>query len=214
MSEKLIQPSGTHSDEPRAAASRMPHYFFLGRRVCRASLAVLMGVGWSPRLSNLLKAVLRGDRAAPVDVRYMTRKHNDPTPVFSEVFSYLQNLYMSVAETLPLDEKNQRMARKSGVKMKMPIIPKQVKLQMRKWNIFLLGPSMTCSGNLTQPLETAVRGIASIPAGPKNLNTNSHSVTSMCFRFAQCASNTNSYFVDLELILQPPFDNECCMTGI
>lgn len=91
-----------------------------------------MGVGWSPRLSNLLKAVLRGDRAAPVDVRYMTRKHNDPTPVFSEVFSYLQNLYMSVAETLPLDEKNQRMARKSGVKMKMPIIPKPLKLQMRK----------------------------------------------------------------------------------
>ena len=108
MSEKLIQPSGTHSDEPRAAASRMPHYFFLGRRVCRASLAVLMGVGWSPRLSNLLKAVLRGDRAAPVDVRYMTRKHNDPTPVFSEVFSYLQNLYMSVAETLPLDEKKSK----------------------------------------------------------------------------------------------------------
>jgi hypothetical protein len=82
MSEKLIQPLGTHSDEPRAAALRMPHYFFLGRRVCRASLAVLMGVGCSPRLSNLLKAVLRGDRAAPVDVRYMTRKHNDPNTGF------------------------------------------------------------------------------------------------------------------------------------
>ena len=91
-----------------------------------------MGVGWSPRLNNLLKAVLRGDRAAPVDVRYMTRKHNDPTPVFAEVYSYLDNLYMSVAETLPLDEKNRKMAMKSGVKMKMRIIPKQVRLQMRK----------------------------------------------------------------------------------
>ena len=39
---------------------------------------------------------------------------------------------MSVAETLPLDEKNRSMARKSGVKMKMPIIPKPVKLQMSK----------------------------------------------------------------------------------
>ena len=63
-----------------------------------------MGVGWTPRLQSLLKAVLEGARAAPVDVRYQSRKHHDPKPVFSEVYSYLESLYTSVAETLPLTE--------------------------------------------------------------------------------------------------------------
>ena len=40
----------------------------------------------------------------------MSRKGVDPKPVFAEVYSYLQSLYDSVAETLPLDDK-----RKGGV---------------------------------------------------------------------------------------------------
>ena len=64
-----------------------------------------MGVSWSPRLNNLLKAVLRLERSPPMDMRFMERPHSDPKPVYSEVFSYLQSLYDSIAETLPLDEK-------------------------------------------------------------------------------------------------------------
>ena len=81
-------------------------YFFLNKPVCRAAYATLMGVSWSPRLGNLLKAVLRLERTAPMDSRYMERPHADPKPVYSEVWSYLQSLYDSVAETLPLDEKS------------------------------------------------------------------------------------------------------------
>ena len=81
-------------------------YFFLNRPVCRAAYATLMGVSWSPRLGNLLKAVLRLERAAPMDTRYLERPHTDPRPVYSEVYSYLQSLYDSVAETLPLDDKS------------------------------------------------------------------------------------------------------------
>ena len=57
---------------------------------------------------SLLKAVLRLERTAPMDSRYMERPHTDPKPVYSEVYSYLQSLYDSVAETLPLDEKGKK----------------------------------------------------------------------------------------------------------
>ena len=80
-------------------------YYFLNQSVCRSAYATLMGVSWSPRLGNILKAVLRLERTAPMDPRYMERPHSDPKPVYSEVYSYLQSLYESVAETLPLDEK-------------------------------------------------------------------------------------------------------------
>lgn len=92
-------------------------YIFLGERVCRGGLATLMGVGWSPRLSTLLKSVLKGDRCAPVDVRYQSRKCNDPRPVFSEVYSYLENLYLSVAETLPLDERKSQKLEKQDIQI-------------------------------------------------------------------------------------------------
>ena len=83
-------------------------YNFLGQPVCRGAFAALMGVGWSPRLGSLLKAVLEGKRAPPLDARYMERKNVAPTPITSEVFSYLQSLYESVAETLPLDTKSKK----------------------------------------------------------------------------------------------------------
>ena len=102
LSQQLIQPQD--ADNVAVPNAKLT-YVFLGERVCRGGLATLMGVGWSPRLSTLLKSVLKGDRCAPVDVRYQTRKFNDPRPVFAEVYSYLENLYLSVAETLPLDER-------------------------------------------------------------------------------------------------------------
>ena len=102
LSQQVIQPD---TNERSAVDNVKLTYSFLGERVCRGAVATLMGVGWTPRLSTLLKSVLKGDRAAPVDVRYQTRPFNDPRPVFSEVYSYLENLYLSVAETLPLDER-------------------------------------------------------------------------------------------------------------
>lgn len=100
ISQNIIKPGCSQAD-----TTIKMRYYFLGRYVCRAAYASLMGVSWSPRLGNLLKAVLRGERTAPMDVRYMERPHSDPKPVYSEVFSYLQSLYDSVAETLPLDDK-------------------------------------------------------------------------------------------------------------
>ena len=100
VSQGIIKP-GSQSAE---TGSKM-RYYFLGAPVCRDAYATLMGVSWSPRLSTLLKAVLRLDRTAPMDARYMERPHTDAKPVYFEVFSYLQSLYESVAETLPLDDK-------------------------------------------------------------------------------------------------------------
>lgn len=106
LSQNAINPShGQPGGEAVPETKPSLQYTFLGQRVCRGALAVLMGVGWSPRLMTLLKAVLAGQRAAPVDARYMTRKHSDPRPVYSEVYSYLESLYMSVAETLPLEDR-------------------------------------------------------------------------------------------------------------
>ena len=82
-------------------------YQFLGFNVCKLGLAELLGVGWNPRLTTLLKAVLQNRRSAPLDKRFMSRPLNDPRPVYSEVVSHLQTLYDSVAETLPFDQPEQ-----------------------------------------------------------------------------------------------------------
>ena len=65
-------------------------------------MASLMGVGWSPRLSTIMTAVLSGKRSAPVDIRYLKRPHATPRKTWSEVSSYLTELYWSVAETMPM----------------------------------------------------------------------------------------------------------------
>ena len=111
LSQNIIEPNADIDAgvAVKSSTSKMT-YSFLGMPVCRSAFAALMGVSWSPRLSTLLSAVLEGRHAPPLDLRYMSRKGVDPKPVFAEVYSYLQSLYDSVAETLPLDDK-----RKGGV---------------------------------------------------------------------------------------------------
>ena len=57
VSQGIIQPGG--GGETTVSSDSKMQYFFLNRPVCRAAYATLMGVSWSPRLGNLLKAVLR-----------------------------------------------------------------------------------------------------------------------------------------------------------
>ena len=104
LSQNIIEPN-TEYDAASATSSKKMSYSFLGMPVCRSAFATLMGVSWSPRLTTLLEAVLSGKHAPPMDSRYMARKNLAPKPVFAEVYSYLQSLYESVAETLPLDGK-------------------------------------------------------------------------------------------------------------
>ena len=77
-------------------------YKFLGRQVCRKCFAKLFSVGWQPRLQKIYDAVSRGVRHCPLDARYMqcAVKHV-PSALRGEVYSYLESLYESVAETLP-----------------------------------------------------------------------------------------------------------------
>ena len=56
------------------------------------------GVG---RCKRLKAAVLRGDARPPVDLRYLARPSQDVESNTKEVYSFLQRLYDSVAETLP-----------------------------------------------------------------------------------------------------------------
>lgn len=107
LSQQLVRLDGS----ARPSGVKMV-YSFLGHSVCRVAFATLMGVSWAPRLNTIFKAVLEGRRAPPVDQRYMLRKDAAPKPVTSEVYTYLQSLYESVAETLPLDRKSDKTASK------------------------------------------------------------------------------------------------------
>ena len=102
LQQGVLEPA--HEVNPGSAhARRKPlKYKFLGHPVCQKAYATLLGCSWAPRLGNLLTAVLQGRRSAPLDARYLSRPNHDPTPVTSEVYTYLMQLYESVAETLPL----------------------------------------------------------------------------------------------------------------
>ena len=70
--------------------------------MCRGAFARLHLMGVSPRLTSLLKNVMQGKRVPDVDVRYLKKKKGKQLSNKSgEVFSYLQSLYESVAESLP-----------------------------------------------------------------------------------------------------------------
>ncbi len=95
-------------DESDSAQRAPLRYFVLGLRVCRDAFCRLHGIGESPRLESILKAVLGGLKACPTDVRFLKRSSPDQSLVCSsvhgEIHSYLMSLYESVAETLPEDE--------------------------------------------------------------------------------------------------------------
>ena len=57
----------------------------------------------SGRLERIKSAIDRGDQAAPVDLRYLERaKHvRSESKLFHGIFSFLEQIYNSVAESLP-----------------------------------------------------------------------------------------------------------------
>jgi len=81
-------------------------YIVMGRRVCYAAFAILHGVGKTPRLDTIRKSVFAGARSCPVDQRYLeTARKLQPSPTWGDIHSYLRELYDSVAETMPEEER-------------------------------------------------------------------------------------------------------------
>ena len=77
-------------------------YKFMGRDICKRSFATLLGVSWFPRLSSILGAVMEGLPGPKVDIRYLKEgKGTRGSVLEGEVFSYIQGLWESVAETMP-----------------------------------------------------------------------------------------------------------------
>jgi hypothetical protein len=81
-------------------------YYVLGQKVCYPAYASLHGVGRTPRLSSIRDAIFKGAKSSPVDVRYLesVKQESKVSPKAGEVFSYIQTLYDSVAETMPEDD--------------------------------------------------------------------------------------------------------------
>jgi hypothetical protein len=80
-------------------------YWMLGKHVCKDAFARLYGIGVYPRLTTTLNAVLSGLKSCPTDQRYLQKsKGTQVSASYGQVFSYLQELYESVAETLPEDD--------------------------------------------------------------------------------------------------------------
>ncbi len=101
LAQNLISPSTLHHSETTTSLK----YSFLGQQVCRAGFAELLGVGWWPRLTRISTAVFSLASSCPLDPRYVSRSNNIKSegPKWSDVVSYIETLYLSVAETLPED---------------------------------------------------------------------------------------------------------------
>ena len=79
-------------------------YFVLDQHVCQTAFTCIYKIGWYPRGKRVYDAVMSGMHACPIDVRYLRRANNlVPSPVWGEVWSHLEELYQSVAETIPDD---------------------------------------------------------------------------------------------------------------
>ncbi|CAK9008254.1 FO synthase subunit 1 [Durusdinium trenchii] len=78
-------------------------WIFLDQQVCLRCFKALHALG-SGRFARIKAAVARGDAAPPVDLRYLAKAkhHADKTSeLFSGVFSFLEQIYNSIAESLP-----------------------------------------------------------------------------------------------------------------
>ena len=85
-------------------ANRKLSYYVRGEHVCKSAFAYLHCRGTRPRLATILKSVFDGKTAPPTDARYLKRvQDTNPRPNSGEVVSYLQQLYDTVAESLPDD---------------------------------------------------------------------------------------------------------------
>lgn len=178
LSQNIIEPN-TEYDAASATSSKKMSYSFLGMPVCRSAFATLMGVSWSPRLTTLLEAVLSGKHAPPMDSRYMARKNLAPKPVFAEVYSYLQSLYESVAETLPLDGKKNNLVM-FGVRMKILTAFVRSRQGLKNFVIYPQELFMIFGDNTIQHRGKSVRGILFIHAGPRNLLERDKYLFSVC----------------------------------
>jgi hypothetical protein len=100
ISQGALAPGGLTTDGQSSLT-----YWFEGINVCRDAFARLYGIGLEPRFKTVYNAVMSGKRSCPIDVRFLTRGIGlTPSPLRGEVWSYLQTLFESVAETLPEDD--------------------------------------------------------------------------------------------------------------
>ena len=76
------------------------YYTVLGQPVCRGGFMLLWGVG-STRFRAIYNTVAEGHPSPPVDLRYLKKVQSRNAHVLSWTTSFLEELYESVAETLP-----------------------------------------------------------------------------------------------------------------
>ena len=87
--------------EPEVGQQKLQYNLF-GVDVCKQGYAFLLRVGWNPRLDSIIEAVFQGCRGPKVDLRYLKQGlGSKPTVMRGEIVSHLQQLWESVAETLP-----------------------------------------------------------------------------------------------------------------
>ena len=76
-------------------------WMILGHKVCKDAFATLLGIGWHPRLDGILRSVMQEQNGPPLDLRFCQESIRVPSVARSEVCSYFDDLYDSVAEVLP-----------------------------------------------------------------------------------------------------------------
>ncbi|CAE7308274.1 unnamed protein product, partial [Symbiodinium sp. CCMP2456] len=102
LRDLAIQQNFKADDQEGSDKAFKLHFALQDVPMCRGAFARLHLMGVSPRLTSLQKNVMQGKRLPDVDVRYLKKsKGKQRSSKSGEVFSYLQSLYESVAETLP-----------------------------------------------------------------------------------------------------------------
>jgi hypothetical protein len=72
----------------------------MGHHVCVLAFCRLWGIG-KQRYARIDSAIKNGDNACPIDMRFLQRPCMTTSEGRSDVFSFLTDMYNSVAETLP-----------------------------------------------------------------------------------------------------------------
>ena len=93
---------GNPGDTPNKRRRNCVSFSFMRTFVCKRALRSLWGVG-TKRLVKIVDAALASATAPPLDMRYLSKKHERPKVIYSTVSQYLGEVYESEAETLPED---------------------------------------------------------------------------------------------------------------
>ena len=103
VSQGIIEPLGSSVKDSSATGTL--NYVLMGRPICRGAYQALLGIGQT-KLKSIYSAIIAGQQSPPLDMRYISKPLACPSEARSNIVSYLQGLYDSVAETLPdkLDE--------------------------------------------------------------------------------------------------------------